>query len=209
MNKISHSIIKRYIFIFFILGCKNDTDKKIEIKNIDTNLISNENLKKEQITLNDIDEFEFLINKLLSEKIISNDKSQKIDTINIIEHPLVIKLKKRGVIGKKNIEGKVLTYNFNCYNSDVQNKFQILYFNNDIEALENYKIFNTWVSSSSFFEKPYKFFFRFKNKIYYVTSDSKLTCSGKVIESLAMYFEYKVDYFRKYYSSGLLANQIK
>ncbi len=200
--------IFKFLCVYYIiisLSCKrnNNINEKHIIKSIDTasttRIIKNSSEFK-KITQNEISEFNFLVNKLLNEKIISVNNF-KIDTLIINEHPLVTKLLKRNLL-KSDVSCKVLSIEYICKGSKIKNQFQVFYFADENQSSDTYRIFDNQVNSSSWFEKPYKFFFRFKNKIFYTTSDTKITCSGRVIESLAEHFNYEVDYFKRFYASG-------
>ena len=199
MRKYYSKTIFILCFLFIVLSCQRGKDmgdkqfinmEEKKHKNIPQVKINNENLK----------EFNLLIKKLLDEKLIDLNNF-KIDTFNINEHPLIHKLLKRNLLDS-NVSGKVLSMEYICKHSQIKNRFQVLYFPDEQQAIKTYRVFDRLVNSSARFEKPYKFFFRHGNKIFYITSDANITCSGKVIESLAGYFNYEVDYFKKFYASG-------
>ena len=147
-----------------------------------------------------INEFVYLMNRLIDNDLINDIKKVKIDTLKFNKHPLVLKILKKEIDFNFNCE--ILSTKYECKGTSVENYLQIFYFENENDAKKVYTNFKEKVISTSYYEKPYKLFFREKDRIFYTTSDSKITCSGIVIENLSKNFNYEVDYFLDYYQSG-------
>ncbi len=127
-----------------------------------------------------------------------DDLDQELEFTNL---PIIIKLLERKIIDSIP-NGKIISSNYNCIDKRDSYKFQIMFFDKENEACDTFKILEEKVNTSSYFEKPYKFFFRKNNMIFYITSDTKITCSSRIIEYLAKHlFNYDVEYSYLFYHS--------
>ena len=216
-----------FFMLFLLISCKQKKDSFEILDNEDSVRKKAESSDLEESFNIFKDSVKEKNNRILDKKKLT-EKEKGCE--NLDEHFNIIKdsIKKYGIVDIKNInsyltfddhilfqqllemklinnlpKGQIIYSEYYCKNTKILNQFQIFCFESIKEANSIFFILEREVNNSSYFEKPFKFFFLKDNKIYYVTSDTKMTCSSKLIEFISKsIFAYEVKYSYNFYGSG-------